>query len=173
MWPVSKKVAYIAYTAFAKWLPESRHFLLAKKLRCFFGKRILAKTGRDVNIERGAVFSPEVSIGDHSGIGIRSEIHGAVTIGDSVMMGPEVIIYTRNHKHELGTPFYTQGSEDVRPVSIGNNVWIGRRAMFMPGSSVGSNVVVAAGAVVTGNFGDDIILGGVPAKIIGKLQKTK
>lgn len=173
MWSTSKKAAYIAYATFAKWLPESRHFPLAKKLRCCFGKRILAKMGKDVNIERGAVFSPEVSIGDHSGIGVRSEIYGAVTIGDSVMMGPEVIVYTRNHKHEIGAPFYTQGFEDARPVLIGNNVWIGRRAMFMPGSSVGSNVVVAAGAVVTGNFGDNVIIGGVPAKIIGKVQEEK
>lgn len=41
--------------------------------------------------------------------------------------------------------------------------------MFMPGSSVVSNVVIGAGAVVTGNFGDNIIIGGVPAKIIGKI----
>ena len=41
--------------------------------------------------------------------------------------------------------------------------------MFMPGSSVGSNVVIAAGAVVTDSFGDNIIIGGVPAKIIGKI----
>lgn len=43
--------------------------------------------------------------------------------------------------------------------------------MFMPGSSVGSNVVVAAGAVVTGCFGDNVIIGGVPAKVIGTIGK--
>ena len=173
MWTTSKKIAYIAYSVFAKWLPESRHLSIAKKIRYFFGKRILKNTGTNVNIERGAILSPDASVGDNSGIGIRAEMYGLVTIGNSVMMGPEVIIYTRNHRHEIGSPFYTQGFEDFKPVSIGNNVWIGRRAMFMPGSSVGSNVVVAAGAVVTGSFGDDVIIGGVPAKVIGKLKEEK
>ena len=129
--------------------------------------------GNNVNIEQGAVFSPEVQIGDNSGIGVRAEVYGPVTIGEAVMMGPEVVIYTQNHKHEAGVPFYRQGFEKTAPVSIGNNVWIGRRAMFMPGSSVGSNVVVGAGAVVTGNFGDNVVIGGVPAKIIGKINADK
>lgn len=85
------------------------------------------------------------------------------------MMGPEVVVYTRNHKHEKGVAFCEQGYEDYVPVEIGNNVWIGHRVMFMPGSSVGSNVVIGAGAVVTGNFGDNVIIGGVPAKVIRKM----
>lgn len=169
MWTLSKKISYVLYSIFAKWLPKSSHSTFAKKMRRFFAKRVTKRMGTDVNIERGAVFSPDTEIGDHSGIGIRAEVYGPVAIGNAVMMGPEVIIYTRNHKHEAGLPFYKQGFDISSPVSIGNNVWIGRRAMFMPGSSVGSNVVVAAGAVVTKNFGDNIIIGGVPAKIIGKI----
>lgn len=169
MWTLSKKIAYVLYSIFVKWLPCSEHSTFAKKTRSFFAKKVIDRMGTDVNIERGAVFSPGIQIGDHSGIGIRAEVYGPVTIGEAVMMGPEVIIYTRNHKHEAGLPFYKQGFDTLAPVSIGNNVWIGRRAMFMPGSSVGSNVVIGAGAVVTGNFGDNIIIGGVPAKIIGKI----
>lgn len=169
MWALSKKISYVLYSIFAKWLPESSHSTFAKKIRRFWAKRVINRMGIDVNIERGAVFSPGIEIGNHSGIGIKAEIYGPVIIGDAVMMGPEVIIYTRNHKHEAGLPFYKQGFDTFAPVSIGNNVWIGRRAMFMPGSSVGSNVVIAAGAVVTGNFGDNVIIGGVPAKIIGKI----
>ena len=170
MWALSQKTSYVLYSIFAKWLPESRHSIIAKKLRCLFAKGVVSGMGKDVNIERGARFSPGVKIGNHSGIGIRAEVYGAVTIGDAVMMGPEVIIYTQNHKHEAGLPFYKQGFEAAAPVSIGNNVWIGRRVMFMPGSSVGSNVVIGAGAVVTGNFGDNVIIGGVPAKIIGEIN---
>lgn len=169
MWTLSKKIAYVLYSILAKWLPESSHLTFAKKIRRFFAKRVIDQIGIDVNIERGAMFSPGLKIGNHSGIGIKAEVYGTVTIGDDVMMGPEVIIYTQNHKHEVGLPFYKQGFEKPAPVSIGNNVWVGRRAMFMPGSSVGSNVVIAAGAVVTGNFGDNVIIGGVPAKIIGKI----
>ena len=173
MWTLFKKMSYVLYSVFAKWLPKSSHLALAKKLRCFFAKRVISWMGNNVNIEQGAVFSPEVQIGDNSGIGVRAEVYGPVTIGEAVMMGPEVVIYTQNHKHEAGVPFYRQGFEKTAPVSIGNNVWIGRRAMFMPGSSVGSNVVVGAGAVVTGNFGDNVVIGGVPAKIIGKINADK
>ena len=169
MLTVRTKSAYIAYVLFAKWLPKSSHFSVAKKLRSFWAKKILKKSGKNVNVERGAVFSPDTEIGDNSGIGINCEIYGPVSIGNNVMMGPEVVVYTRNHKHDKGIPFLEQGYEDYNPVFIGNNVWIGRRVMFMPGSSVGSNVVIGAGAVVTGNFGDDVIIGGVPAKIIGKI----
>lgn len=169
MWTKKKKIFYILYELTAKWLPQSSHLSMSKRIRAFWGRNILSKMGENVNIERGACFSPEVQIGDNSGIGIRSEIYGPVVIGEAVMMGPEVVIYTQNHKHEKGIPFYQQGFEDFAPVAIGNNVWIGRRAMFMPGSSVGSNVIVAAGAVVTGNFGDNVIIGGVPAKIIGNI----
>lgn len=170
MWTLSKKMSYVLYSIFAKWLPESSHSTLAKKLRLFFAKRIISQMGTDVNIERGAIFSPSIKIGNNSGIGVRAEVYGPVTIGEAVMMGPEVIIYTQNHKHESGLPFYQQGFEKPSPVSIGNNVWIGRRAMFMPGSSVGSNVVIGAGAVITSNFGDNVIIGGVPAKIIRKIS---
>ena len=86
------------------------------------------------------------------------------------MMGPEVVCYTQNHKHGLGETFIEQGYEETQPVSIGNNVWIGRRAMFLQGASIGNNVVVAAGAVVAKQFGDNVIIGGVPARIIGKIE---
>lgn len=169
MWTTKKKLIYIVYSVFAKWLPTSAHSSVCKGIRAYFGRHIMHKMGKHVNIEKGACFTPELQIGDYSGIGIRSEIYGPVVIGEYVMMGPEVVIYTRNHKHEMGVPFCQQGFEDYDPVIIGNNVWIGRRAMFMPGSAVGSNVIVAAGAVVTKKFGDNLVIGGVPAKIISKL----
>lgn len=105
--------------------------------------------GDNVNIEKGAVFSPTVKIGNNSGVGIKSEIYGYATIGNDVMKGPEVIIYTQNHKHDGNNSFYKQGYDDHKPVKIGDNVWIGRRAMFMSGYEVVSNVVVSAGSVVT------------------------
>ena len=83
------------------------------------------------------------------------------------MMGPEVVIYTQNHRHELsGIPFGRQRFESVKPVKIGNNVWIGRRTMFMAGSGCGDNVIIAAGSVVTKVFPSNIVIGGAPAKII-------
>lgn len=166
MWSKKTKIYYILYVITAKWLPESRHMTLAKKLRRFWTSKIIEYLGSNVNIERGAKFTPELKIGDNSGIGIDSEVYGPVVIGNGVLMGPEVVIYTHNHAHKSGIDFGSQGYETVKPVRIGDNVWIGRRAMFMPGSEVGNNVVVAAGAVVTKKFPSNVIVGGVPAKIV-------
>lgn len=83
------------------------------------------------------------------------------------MMGSEVVIYTQNHRHELSDiPFGRQGFESVKPVKIGNNVWIGRRVMFMAGSGCGNNVIVADGSVVTKVFPSNVVIGGSSAKII-------
>lgn len=173
MWTYKTKILFICYKLFTSWLPISQRASFAKKWRTFFAKRIIKNCGENVNIESGAVFTPELSIGNNSGIGIDCEVYGPVTIGNDVMMGPEVVIYTSNHQHSISSePFWKQGSSTLE-VTIGNNVWIGRRAMFMAGSSVGDNVVVAAGAVVTKQFGDGVIIGGVPAKIIGRIEKEE
>ena len=148
-------------------MPQSSRVRLFGKIRCFFARMIIDSCGKNVNIEKGATIRPGLKIGDGSGVGINSEIYGDVTIGNNVMMGPEVVIYTSNHKHELSEiPFGRQGFEEVKPVVIGNNVWIGRRVMFMAGSGCGDNVIIAAGSVVSKKFPSNVIIGGVPAKIV-------
>ena len=169
MWTWKKKLLYILYVLFAQWLPESRHMRIAKTVRYLFAKKIASFVGENANIERGAKYTPDLIIGKNSGLGINSEVYGPVVIGDNVMMGPEVVFYTQNHMHKAGEPFITQGYDAIKPVVIGSNVWIGRRAMFMPGSSVGDNVVVAAGSVVTSRFGNNVVIGGIPAKEIRKV----
>lgn len=164
---LTKKVLIILYSIFAKNLPQSAHFRLCGRIRCFFANLIVEKCGNNVNIEQGATIRPGLKIGDNSGIGVDSQIYGDVTIGENVMMGPEVVIYTQNHRHELSDiPFGRQGFESVKPVKIGNNVWIGRRTMFMAGSGCGDNVIIAACSVVTKVFPSNIVIGGAPAKII-------
>ena len=167
MWSVRKKIYYVFYLITAKWLPESRHMRIAKKLRGFWTKRIISYMGFNVNIERGARFTPELKIGNNSGIGISSEINGPVIIGNDVMMGPEVVIYTSGHKYEkLDIPMREQGSTEVRPVIIEDDVWIGRRAIIMPGIVVGKGAIIGAGAVVTKNVSQYSIVGGVPARVL-------
>ena len=61
------------------------------------------------------------------------------------------------------------GLRKTLPITIGKNCFIGMRAMFLPGSSIGNNCIVAAGAVVTKQFPDNSVIGGVPAKIIESL----
>lgn len=167
MWSLKSKIFYILYKMFAAWLPESRRMGFAKKLRGFFAGRIVAYRGKNVNIEKQAYFTPALKIGDNSGVGIRCEVNGEVTIGNDVMMGPEVVIYTSSHAHDrIDIPMIEQGSEETRPVTIGNDVWIGRRAMIMPGVNIGNGCIIGAGAVVTKDVPDYCIVGGVPAKIV-------
>lgn len=167
MWTKKSKMLFILYKVTAQWLPISQRSSLAKKMRGFFGKRIVTQFGTNVNIERNAVFSSELEIGNNSGIGIDCEVYGPVTIGNNVMMGPEVVIYTSGHKHDrIDIPMMEQGSSETQPVIIGNDVWIGRRAIIMPGVTIGDGVIVGAGAVVTKNIEPYMVAVGVPAKAI-------
>ncbi len=171
MWTRKTKVLFLLYKITAAWLPMSQRSGFAKKLRGMWAKRIVSKCGDNVNIEKNAIFTPELTLGDNYGIGIDCEVYGPVSIGKDVMMGPEVIIYTSGHCHErVDVPMRSQGTDKVRPVVIGNDVWIGRRAMIMPGVTIGDGVVIGAGAVVTKDIPSYAVVGGVPARVI-KMRK--
>ena len=132
----------------------------------FFARKI-AKYGENVNIEKNAYFTLQLTIGDYSGMGIDCEAYGPVTIVDNVMMGPEVVIYTSGHKHDrIDIPMMEQGSSETQPVIIGNDVWIDRRAIIMPGVTIGDGVIIGAGTVVTQNIEPYMVAVGVPAKAI-------
>ena len=142
-----------------------------KRLRAFCGKLILQKCGKNVNIEKGAVFSSSVELGDFSGIGVRARIDGKVIIGKHVMMGPDVCIYVRNHAFDrTDITMDQQGFSDERPVVIGDDVWIGARVIILPGVRIGTGAVVGAGAVVTKDVPDYAVVGGNPARIL-KMRK--
>lgn len=167
MWTIKRKLLFILYKITASWLPISQRSSLARMLRVFWAKNIVSYCGNNVNIERGAIFTPALSIGNNSGIGINCEVYGEVNIGNDVMMGPEVIIYTSSHETgSVDIPMRLQGSTAVKPVTIGNDVWIGRRVIIMPGITVGSGSIIGAGSVVTHNIPDYTVVGGIPAKII-------
>ena len=90
-----------------------------------------------------------------------------VHIGDNCMLAPGVHIYTATHP--LDAEERNSGVEFGKPVRIGNTVWIGGRAVINPGVTIGDNVVVASGAVVTKDVPDNVVVGGNPAKIIKTL----
>jgi maltose O-acetyltransferase len=97
----------------------------------------------------------------------QAKIYGECHIGDDVMMGTDVTVITRNHKHErTDIPMRLQGFEEEKPVYIGNDVWLGDRVTLMPGVHIGNGCIVAAGSVVTKDVPDYSIVGGVPARVI-------
>ena len=71
-------------------------------------------------------------------------------IGENVMMGPNCIIYTLNHKHNrTDIPMCKQGVEEEKIVKIGSDVWIGANCIILPGVKVGDGVIIGAGTVVS------------------------
>lgn len=165
---VKKILGLFLYNIFAKHLPVSYSPIKIgqKKIRAFCGKLIIAKCGENVNIEKGAVFSSKVELGNNSGIGINASIGGTVIFGNDVMMGPECTIYTRNHKFDdVTTTMREQGFQEEKPVYIGDDVWIGGRVIILPGVNIGSHSIIGAGSVVTKNVPEWSVACGNPAVV--------
>lgn len=109
-----------------------------------------------------------ISIGPNVGIGEFAHLGGAggVRIGEDTIAGAYLSIHPENHKFsDSDIPIRHQGVTR-KGVAIGSNCWIGAKVTFLDGSSVGDGCVVAAGAVVTKSFPDNVVVGGVPARIL-------
>ncbi len=135
-----KYVCWGLYYTIGIRMPKSnaRISLGAKPFRAMCAKGVIIGSGgyfgKKVNIQKGAVFGSGISIGDNSSIGIKSMVQSGVQIGKDVMMGPEVYIYTQNHCHQrTDIPMIQQGYETPKPVTIGDDVWIGSRVTILPG----------------------------------------
>ena len=167
---ISRRVNKWLYFHIAKKMPESfssKGGAFACRFRVKTAKHFVVSIGKDVNIEKGAAVSEGTVIGDRSGVGINANLHGPVIIGNDVMMGPECIIYTRNHRFDdITVPMCKQGFSDVKPVTIGNDVWIGGRVIILPGVHIGQGAIIGAGAVVTKDVPDYAVVGGNPARIL-------
>lgn len=157
----------------AKRLPKSTFFFIgkiSKVIRYYTVKGIFEKVGKNVNVESMAYFGNGrgVTVGDRSGIGKRCRIPSNITIGNDVMMAEEVIILNQAHNFEdLTKPMGLQGYQPRTKQYIGDNVWIGTRAIILPQvERIGEGAIIAAGAVVTKDVPAYAIVGGNPARII-------
>ena len=169
-----KKLKRILFGIFRKFPPSnSRAFgKISKRLRAWSAKGFIRSCGKNVNIEHGAVISSKLSIGDNSGVGIDCVCGGELIIGNDVMMGPECVIFSKNHEFSnLDTPMRLQGYKDSEPCVIGNDVWIGRRVMIMPGVHIGNHCIIGAGSIVTKDVPDWAIAVGNPA-VVKKYRKN-
>ncbi len=91
-----------------------------------------------------------------------------IIIGNNVMIGPNTLISTVGHP--LNPMGRRQHLAFAKPVTIGNDVWIGGNVTILPGVTIGNNVIVAAGAVVTKDVPDNTLVGGVPARKIKDIE---
>lgn len=108
----------------------------------------------------------DVTIGDHTRIGIHSTIIGPVCIGSHVHLAQGITVTALNHRYEDKKRRIDEQGVSTQPVVISDDVWIGANAVILPGVTIGRHAVVAAGAVVTKDVPDYCMVGGVPAKII-------
>lgn len=137
------------------------------KLKSYLLKKSGLNIGRNINIRPNSTLIKNFSIGDNSGVGDNCYMQGFgnISIGNNVMMGPEVKIYTTNHETKRDKLMINQGNV-TKNVMIKNDVWIGTRAIILPGVTVGEGAVIGAGAIVTKDVPDYAIVGGNPAKIL-------
>lgn len=116
--------------------------------------------------ERGLV------IGARTVLGARISVvaHVSIEIGEDVWFGQDVFVTDSGHGYQdpnlpIGEQFGAQ-----LPVRIGSGSWIGHGAIILPGTTIGRNVVVAAGSVVRGDVPDHAVVGGAPAKVIRRFE---
>lgn len=91
-----------------------------------------------------------------------------VIFGENVFIGPNCGFYTSGHPLDYETR--NKGLEYAKPIKVGNNVWIGGNVCVMPGVTIGDNVVIGAGSVVTKDIESNSVAVGNPAKVIKKLD---
>lgn len=135
-------------------------------------REMLGSMGEVVNILPG--FQCDNGKNIHVGEDFLANYHvtildvAPVRIGKACMIGPNTLITTVNH------PLSPKGRRaklaQCKPVTIGDDVWIGGNCTILPGVTIGNNVVVAAGAVVTKNVPDNCVVAGVPARVIKELE---
>ncbi len=142
-----------------------------KEKRVQLIKELFGTTGEFVFIEPS--FRCDYGCNIHVGDGFFANFDcvildvAEVRIGKNCMIAPQVGIYTATHP--IDPVERNSGKEFGKPITIGDNCWIGGHATINPGVTLGNNVVVASGAVVTKSFGDNVVIGGNPAKVLKEI----
>lgn len=107
------------------------------------------------------------NIATNNGVVIVSA--GRIDIGDNCLIGQDVLIIDYD-AHSINPDERRTSIGNIKSINIGNNVWIGSRVVILPGTKVGNNCVVGAGAIVKGEFPDNTIIAGNPAIIVKTLK---
>lgn len=126
-----------------------------KKAKLDVGKNLKMRSGSKIRVRQFA----EVKIGSNFSMSNNSVLtaHQSIKIGNDVILGPNVQIY--DHDHDYKRPEGTkEGKYICDGVEIGNNVWIGANTVILRGTKIGDNCVIAAGSVLKGDYGDDLLL---------------
>lgn len=148
-------------------IPSTKFGLLRRKK---LAKKMFGKIGDNCYIEppiHANFGGKNTFIGDnlYANFNLTLVDDGKITIGNDVQIGPNVTIVTAFHPTDPKKRLVS-GTQKNLPVTIGNNVWIGANATILPGVRIGDNVTIGAGAVVTKDVSENVVVAGVPARVI-------
>jgi maltose O-acetyltransferase len=144
---------------------------ISNRLRPKLLKLIGYRVGRGTSIATPGYMhggTAEIGADCFVNMGCYFDLSGKVTIGDNVHIGHGVTIVTT--EHAMGGPDERCGPPTGLPVDIGSGAWIGANATVLAGVSIGKGAVVASGAIVTKSVPDNVLVGGVPAKVLRNLD---
>ncbi|MCD8309570.1 MAG: sugar O-acetyltransferase [Clostridia bacterium] len=143
----------------------------SKAERAAIIRKLFGKCGKNIDICAGFYcdYGCNIEVGENFFCNYNVVILDVckVKIGDNCFIAPQVGIYTACHPLDgQERLLYEMG----KPITIGNNCWIGGNAVINPGVTLGNNVTVGSGSVVTKSFPSDVVIAGNPAKIIRYLK---
>lgn len=122
----------------------------------------LKSLGRGIKIGSGTTFGSDCYFG----------AAGGIEIGEDVVAGQYIRFHSENHNFDDISELIKNQGVSHKGIKVGDNCWIGAGAVFLDGCEVGDGCVVAANAVVTGRFPANVVIGGVPAKVISARNKN-
>ncbi len=145
-------------------------FRITNGAKSLFLKAMGARVGRRVVYYPGVWIAPgrNLVVGDDVdfALGVLVTTGGGVRIGHRTLIGYGAQILSGNHRIPGGRGRIFGAGHEFAPVLIGDDVWIGGRAMILPGVTIGEGAVVAAGSVVTRDVAPYTVVGGVPARVV-------
>ncbi len=145
---------------------------MLSRFKRYLLKRRLGILYKNIDITENSTFGDWEKIVWHDNIYIGPYAYiwaiGGLEICENVIIGPRVTIHTSNHRFEGASMLPYDGYSYLKKVTIEKNVWIGDGVMIVPGVTIGEGSVVAMGSVVTKDVPKFSIVGGNPAKVIGK-----
>ncbi len=136
-------------------------------------RRILGKAGKNIRIEQPfrCDYGKNIEVGDNFFANYNCVILDVakVTIGNNVMLAPNVSIFTAGHP--IHPSSRNSGYEYGMSIIIGDNVWIGGNVVINPGVTIGNNVVIGAGSIVTKDIPDNMIAVGSPCRVVREITE--
>ncbi len=138
------------YYAFAQHIPMHPFpgWQIGYALRSFLCRRILKFCGEDIICKNNCYFGKgqRLSVGHRSQLGQSARLNGQITIGNDVIMAPDVVMMATSHAYSRADiPINKQGELPERAIEIGDDVWIGARVLILPGVCIGSHSIVGGG----------------------------